>query len=192
MKTNQTQILFKMPIIEEELEHLFFVFDNEKLLKSENFIELYPSSLDSEIEKLRKLNDKKIVAYFKNSIYNPEFYKKGIAKLNKHKQNIIKLIDVLKNDSYKFLEIFPEYTVRLTLFGTDGMYVYENQEIILKTSTQGIFNWGIVKTILHEVIHIGIEKRARETKMLQEKKEEIVNEIFDRKIKHLVDNESNN
>jgi hypothetical protein len=55
-------------------------------------------------------------------------------------------------------KLFSKYEVKLTAYGPGGSYNSEHGYIILKTTSNGVFKrCSPIYTIVHEIIHIGIE-----------------------------------
>ena len=68
-----------------------------------------------------------------------------------------------------------EYIINLTKYGTGGSYNLPNTVII---NVSFNYNLGLLRTIMHEIIHLSIQKYIDEYKIGQWQKERIVDLFF--------------
>jgi len=112
-------------------------------------------------------------------IYDASAFNKGLDKLQQIKiivESIFsKLIPLNKSWGFK---IIPKYEILLTLYGSNGSYNSLTGRIIIKTTKNGIFNLNPSNTIIHEIVHIGIEENIiNKYKLTQDEKERVVDLI---------------
>lgn len=96
----------------------------------------------------------------KDSVFDIRDYLNGYAKIVDGLPIIENAISQIASEPwYWHFQRFPKYSIKLTLYGPGGSYNPEKGEIILLTDTTGNFkgNKSPVNTIIHEIIHIGIE-----------------------------------
>ncbi len=114
----------------------------------------------------------------RNSIlseYSEDDYKKVIKTVN---QQWLKFSPLLENyflETNIKLEDF--YEVKLTKYGVGGSYNLPNTII---TNIQAHYDVGLVKTIIHEIIHLSIQKLIEKYEVEHWEKERIVDLILDK------------
>jgi hypothetical protein len=117
----------------------------------------------------------------KNEIYNEIDYKSGIniinSCINKQKLNFECFQNYNKHWSFKF---FNDYKISLTLYGPGGEYRPSDGEIIMLTTNDGKFRRGSnpLDTIIHEMVHIGIEDNIIQRFSIPHKIKEQIVDIF--------------
>jgi hypothetical protein len=76
--------------------------------------------------------------------------------------------------------IFPTYTVQLTLYGMGGSYNPQADKVILLVTQEGKFLLGNspTQTIIHEMVHIGIEECIVQSYSLGQKTKERIVDLF--------------
>jgi hypothetical protein len=128
----------------------------------------FPKSLDK--EKLdeyseQEITDAVIVEYAEDS------YKENEKILLDNWGKISK--DIKSSFLKSGLLIQDEYKIYLTKYGTGGSYDLPNTVIINTT-----FKMNLLKNMIHEIIHLAIEKDINEYKIGQAQKERIVDLFF--------------
>jgi hypothetical protein len=130
----------------------------------------FPKALDK--EKLKNYSEKEI----KNAViaeYNDDSYKDNEKFLI---NNWDKISKELKSAFLKSsLSIQEEYTIYFTKYGTSGSYNLPNT-IVVNIGVS--FMFGMIKTIIHEITHLSIQKYIDEYKIGQYQKERIVDLFF--------------
>ncbi|MBT4849550.1 hypothetical protein HON36_01720 [Candidatus Parcubacteria bacterium] len=108
----------------------------------------------------------------KNKIYY------NLSVLDKYKKlDYKKLVSDLEGEIKKYEEILDnqKYQVYLSKFGAFGSYKLPNKIYInIQRETD-----EIVKTILHEIVHLQIEEKVVEQGLKWEQKEKLVNSILE-------------
>jgi hypothetical protein len=130
----------------------------------------FPKVLD--VEKLKNYSDKEI----ENAViseYDEEIYKKNETFLV---NNWGKILEEIKNSfSKSSILVQDEYIIYFTKYGTGGSYNLPNTVII---NLNKRWNVGMLGTIIHEIIHLAIEKDILEYKIEQWQKERIIDLFF--------------
>jgi hypothetical protein len=112
--------------------------------------------------------------------YDASVFSAGIHRLNSELPTLDKAWLILAKFSEQWgFDLHPEYIVLLTLYGMGGSYNVENSRIILKTNREGVFKRPVpAHTILHEIVHIGIEDPiVRHFNLNHPEKERVVDKI---------------
>lgn len=116
---------------------------------------------DSRNSGLKNSEFDKLVKSLKDSVYNKNDYLKGYEKIELGVSLIEKAITKLSDEKYKWgFVFFPEYKIKLTLYGPGGSYDNNAGSVLLQTYPDGRFKGynNPINTIIHEIIHIGIEQ----------------------------------
>lgn len=126
------------------------------------------------VEELEEKSNNEIIEYI-NGEYNPEIFKQ-------HEQNINSLLPEYLNKLVNYLseinvELLSNIEIKLTKYGIAGSYNVPNIVII---NISKFFNIGLVRNILHEIIHLHIQNLIDKYKIGQWKKEIIVDCIFEK------------
>ncbi len=110
---------------------------------------------------LNQSNYNELIKFIVDSVYNINDYSKGSDKITYGISTIEYAITQLskQNWSWDFL-IFTYYKIKLTLYGPGGSYNNETGVILLQTFSNRDFKGynSPINTIIHEIVHIGIEK----------------------------------
>jgi hypothetical protein len=129
-----------------------------------------PKILD--VEKLKNYSDKEI----EDAViaeYDEEIYKKNETFLINNWGEISQEIKSSFSKSSLFTQ--DEYIIYFTKYGTCGSYNLPNTIII---NLNRRWQVGMLRTIIHEIIHLAIEKDILEYKIGQAQKERIVDLFF--------------
>ena len=106
-----------------------------------------------EIEKLREV--------FMQEIYDPTLYEAALRTIAESEPGLEEVLSRFEKwQSAWGFKTFDTYIVRLTRYGTGGSYCYLAGEIILRVEPDGSFGRGANPwhTIVHEMVHIGVEE----------------------------------
>jgi hypothetical protein len=116
---------------------------------------------------------------FINDLYNAADYQKAFAEIRSAAVTADKQIDSLRRYETAWDFFIPErYTIQLTVYGPGGSYNPSTGLISILVPKNGRFDRKPLWTILHESVHIGIEKRIIEKYKLQQwVKERIVDQF---------------
>ncbi len=122
-----------------------------------------------------------LLRLIRNEVYKQEDYQKGYLKINEVLPLINQAIENLQvfQDSWGFT-LFPQYEINLTLYGPGGSYNPDRGEVLLMTTASGRFKGynNPANTIIHEVIHIGIEQCIVQEYHLSHQLKERVVDLF--------------
>jgi len=130
----------------------------------------YPKSLDK--EKLRNYSEneikKSVTSEFSDCLYkdNEKFLLDNWGSVSKEIQTAL-----LKSS----IEPLEEYIIYLTRYGTGGSYSLPNTIIV---NINFYSNVGLLRTIIHEIIHLSIQKYIDQYKVGQWQKERLVDLFF--------------
>ena len=111
-------------------------------------------------ELIKTINFKSLFTIFKQDIYNKDSYQNGYQLLSSNLDIIVKAINYFTLLKKKWcFKTFATYQIRLTQYGPGGFYSYENGTIFMQVNTDDSFaELDPVGTVLHEIVHIGIEE----------------------------------
>jgi len=157
------KIIVRAQTADEEFEYLMKVLRRMDFYNQHGYkipIPDHPFFLDisNNLDLLNSLDMKKAKNIFREEVYNQLFFQKGLETVNKNiklVERAIKRMEEWKNWKFK---LFPKYEVRLTSYGPGGTYDFNHGNIIMKTKESGEFVRTPYHTIVHEIIHIGIEE----------------------------------
>lgn len=125
-------------------------------------------------EDLSEKSDIEITKYIDEE-YDTEFFQPHIQTINSLLPDYLnKLRDYFSEIN---VEVLPEIEIKLTRYGIGGSYGIPNG-VIINVSKR--FNIGLVRTILHETIHLHIQYLIDKYKIDQWEKEIIVDNIFEK------------
>lgn len=113
-----------------------------------------------------------------DSIYSINDYSKGFDKIQNGISTIEYAITQLSNQEWGWdFQFFSYYTIKLTLYGPGGSYNNETGVIVLQAYPNGKFKGynSQINTVIHEIVHIGLEKSIiRRYKLSHTQKERLV------------------
>jgi hypothetical protein len=146
-----------------------------ELPNSKSFQDILSSTASSEnIDWTKEWN------IFHSHEYDASAFSAGIDRLNSELPTLDKAWPILAKFSELWgFDLHPKYTVLLTLYGMGGSYNVENSRAIIKTNREGVFKRSVpAHTILHEIVHIGIENPiVRRFRLNHTEKERVVDKI---------------
>jgi hypothetical protein len=160
-------VVFHASTAEEEAKYVWYLIKNIEFFNQNGYrISLPTNSLIDDLKtkalqhQLHQDDYQKLKEAFEKEIYNPDKYKLGLIKLEETKDKVVKCFPTFLDyqDKWDF-KMFPQYKVRLTLYGPGGSYNHKQGEIIMLTTETGWFKQEEpAQIIVHEMIHIGIEE----------------------------------
>ena len=149
----------------EEFDYLWYTLKQLPFFKKNNYTVELPNhpvfkKLAQKSPKFGKVDKDILFNLFKKEIYDPDFFKQGIVVLESYRpifdKAILEFIEMNKKWGFK---IFPKYNILLTRYGPGGSYNPDKANIIMMTSINGTFKKSHPEeTVIHEIIHMGIEK----------------------------------
>ena len=191
--TEQSEVIFCAPTKEEAFDQAlfyirrlpFYIQNNYRvdLPKHKILTELYlkPEPLsDCDLNYLKNM--------FYTEIYDSTAYDKGLKEVQKTRElveaSFEKLAVLHENWDFKLMQ---QYKVILTLYGPGGSYDPSIGQIIIKTTSEGIKLFDPEETIIHEIVHIGIQENIVQMyNLTQNEKERLVDLICSIYLKELL------
>jgi hypothetical protein len=139
---------------------------------------IIPSLIDKSLDgKLHQNDYQNLSNLMKNEIYNELDYKHGINKINSDiNEQMLNFNCFQKYNELWNFKVFSEYQILLTLYGPGGEYRPSSGTIIILTTADGKFRRGLnsLDTIIHEMVHIGLEEIIQQFSIPHKIKEQIV------------------
>lgn len=193
MKNNKYKLIIRAQNLEEEFDYLWWVIKDLSFYKKNDYVVVLPKhKLFLDLIKENKLDKRKIHKLFKEEIYNLSYFKLGIEKLEKNRLIFDKVNKIFEKMCKKWgLILFEEYDVLLTAYGPGGSYtpLGNKAKILILTTADGQFKINPIETIIHEMVHLGIEKNIVEKFKLEHwEKETLVDSICFFKFRELIPN----
>lgn len=135
-------------------------------------------NISNNLDLLKSLDTEEARNIFTKEVYNPAFFENGLKTVNKNIELVEKAIKKMEKwKNWKF-KLFPTYQVKLTAYGPGGSYDFNHGNIIMKTKESGEFGRVPYHTIIHEIIHIGIEESVvKKFELTHVEKEGLVDSI---------------
>lgn len=153
--------------------------------------------ISNNLDLLKKLDMEEARDIFRKEVYDFSYFKNGLKIIEQDIDLAEKAIKKMKEWKRWGFKLFSKYEVRLTAFGPGGSYDLDTGSIIMKISRDGRFKRIPATTIVHEIIHIGIEECiVKKFKLTHLEKEGIVDAICanyfkDVSVDYIVQNLSN-
>ena len=177
------KIIVRAQTADEEFQYLMNVlgemdFYNQHGYKIPIPDHLFFLDISNNLDSLKSLDEQEARNIFKKEVYNPTFFENGIKTVNKNIELVEKAIKKMEEwKNWKF-KLFPTYQVKLTVYGPGGSYDFNQGNIIMKTKENGEFGRIPHHTIVHEIIHIGIEESiVKKFELTHVEKEGLVDSI---------------
>jgi hypothetical protein len=156
-----------IPTTKNECDYIWQNIGNIKFFESNGYSISLPNSIlvdkllsDSRNKKLNKSDFVLLCELIKDTVYKKSDYIKGYEKILKAVPLIEKAIIQLRECKFQWdFLLYSQYQISLTLYGPGGSYNSETGNILLFTTPDGTFKGynNAENTIIHEIIHIGIE-----------------------------------
>ena len=164
----QNHIQVNIPSADAEADYIWRTIRDIKFFEANNYQVSLPGGqlMENLKNKARngQLSDKdleKLKVYMNESIYDQSNYTKGYKKIKEQIPLLNKMLQEVKTMGWKWgFKIFDTYQINLTLYGPGGSYNPDEGSILIYTTPRGQFkNYdNPANTIIHEIVHIGIEK----------------------------------
>ncbi|MEM9919668.1 MAG: hypothetical protein AAF990_16345 [Bacteroidota bacterium] len=165
---SQNRIRINIPTAETEAAYIWRTVQDIRFFEEHNYQVSLPSGqlMDTLKQKAKSgsLNNgdyENLEQFVKDSIYNKADYQQGYKKIENELALINKMINQIDKSRFDWhFKEFKTYSVNLTLYGPGGSYNPDEGSILIYTTTDGRFkNYdNPANTIIHEIIHIGIEE----------------------------------
>lgn len=162
------KIIVQIPSVEQETDYVWRTLQDLAFFDQYGYDITLPEGILIESLKNRSrennLDDedyRSLYTFMKEEVYKKSDYEKGFEKA----ANNIPLLEsflgkIHKSERNWDFKFFETYVVTLTLYGPGGSYNPDEGSILLYTTTEGAFKQyeDPVNTIIHEIVHIGMEK----------------------------------
>ena len=165
---SQNRIQINIPSAKTEAEYIWRTIQDIKFFEEHNYqVSLPKGNLIKQLKEKSKSNSlnnadyEKLEIFVKDSIYNEAEYQRGYDKIENEIELINKMINQIDGLNLKWVfKKFESYQLNLTLYGPGGSYNPDEGSILIYTTSNGQFkNYkNPANTIIHEVVHIGIEE----------------------------------
>ena len=164
----QDRVEVHIPSVEEETEYVWRTIRDTKFFEEHNYqVSLPQGAFIEELKQKAKadsLQDEDyqlLEAFMRDIAYNEKAYQAGYNKIKDQLPLINTMISQIDAEKYSWgFQEFEKYVVNLTLYGPGGSFNPEEGSILIYTTPSGQFKGyeNPANTIIHEIIHIGIEK----------------------------------
>lgn len=165
---NKNRVIVNIPTAKAEANYIWNTLRDINFFEKHNYqVSLPKGSLIEQLKQKSKsgtLNNedyKQLEQFVIDSVYNETDYKAGNNKIKNQLPLINKMLNQLNTLSYNWsFKEFDKYTVNLTLYGPGGSFNPSEGSLLLFTTPNGKFKnyQNPANTIIHEIIHIGIEE----------------------------------
>ncbi len=166
--SSQNRIQIIIPSAEEEAEYIWQTIQDISFFDENNYqLSLPKGSLIESLKNKAKNGtlsdtDRTDLIYFvKDSIYRKADYEKGYTQISVQADLINRMIREISRMHYDWrFKKFDLYQIKLTLYGPGGSYDPEDGSVLIFTTNDGQFKnyQNPANTIIHEIIHIGMEE----------------------------------
>lgn len=173
------------PTIEQEATSIWRTINDIEFLQQHGYTINLPEHplINSLLEKSKNGHfgneDFPVIYSIVEDLYDEENYKAAIQKVNAEiplLDNLINTLDDSRKDWDWNFNRFKQYHVTFTLYGTGGSYDPDAGRITMLTNKTGGFMRyeNPANTIIHEIVHMGIEHLIQKYKVPHPEKERIV------------------
>lgn len=185
----QPRIEIHIPSPEEEAEYLWRTIRDIRFFEQYNYVVNLPrhTLIDSLVEASRNNQFSNeayplLVDLLQSSVYQLEDYQTGANKIRQQEMLIHGALKRLAEFPFRWeYKTFDTHRIRLTLYGSGGSFNPDDGSLILLTTSKGEFRQypTPANTIIHELIHVGIEESLIQTYHLPHSvKERMVDQIM--------------
>jgi hypothetical protein len=163
-ETKTPRVVFRAQTAQEEFAYCLKRIERLSWFKEQNYNFTLPQhkafdELYSRPEKITKAEFSKLEPTFVSEVYRTDVFNKGLSVLKSTEKTASKALKklLLLNQNWGF-KLFPRYEIVLTLYGPGGSYNEKTGKVIIKTTPDGKFiRPNVANSIVHEMVHIGIE-----------------------------------
>ena len=158
------RLIIRPPGLEEELRALEWTIDRLPFFKRKGYTVALPDQPDFmawlKDRKTRAGNRGELARIFGDKVFDPAAYGPGLQALALRPEMVVRAFSGLKRLAERWgFQLFPSYEVVLTLYGPGGSYDPRSGRISLLTTTRGRFKQSDpLQTIVHEMVHLGLER----------------------------------
>lgn len=188
--TLNAQVQVKIPTVKQEASSIWRTINAIKFLEKQGYTIHLPNNevISGLIQKSKKgefgnSDFQKIYSVLESGIYSTDKYNGADEKVKSEIRLINSLVRKLKRVQHVWnweFKVFDSYDVVFTLYGTGGSYDPDRGLVTLFTTDKGKFMLyeNPANTIIHEIIHMGIEKSiVQKYNLSHQQKERIVDTI---------------
>ncbi|MEM1327547.1 MAG: hypothetical protein AAGI23_16420 [Bacteroidota bacterium] len=166
--TNKDRIQINIPTPEAEAAYVWRNLQDIPFFEQHGYQVSLPSGMLIE-ELKQKVRDGNLPSedygrleqFIRDSVYQASDYQKGYEKIKAELALINKMVNEIEPVNFDWtFKTFDTYQVNLTLYGPGGSYNPDEGSLLLFTTPQGQFKSydNPANTIIHEIVHIGIEE----------------------------------
>jgi len=159
---------FELERIKNTVKRLDWYLSNKISLSSLSF----PKNLD--INRLKDLSEEEMASAVNEEYDETKFISEAESITQMYGKYEIKLEEFIKNIN---LPVIPEIKIQLTCYGVGGSYSLPNE--IISNITKH-YSLGLLKSVLHEIIHLHIQHLIDKYKIGQWEKETLVNSLYEK------------
>lgn len=178
----------KIPTAEEEADYIWRTLIDITFFEQYNYqLSLPQGALIEELKaksRNKQLSDQdqeRLRNFVATQVYNKADYQAGYLKIRQQLKLLNKMTRRLKRHKRDWsFQIYDTYKIVLTLYGPGGSFDPDTGQIIVYTTSDGRFKTSdnAAHVIIHEVIHIGIEKSiVQDLEVPHALKERIVDQL---------------
>ena len=193
MVMKKVDIVFRASTAAEEASLVWYLLQEYSWFKSNGYNAHLPAH--PEIRRLAKFSlehdglpkeYKPLVRKVIKEIYSGKDYEKQVRALEKSRDKISAILPKFSEFCEWGFNLHKKYEILLTLYGPGGSYDFTKGRIILlsrRLTKAGGSSSKTVNTIIHEMVHIGIEPIVRKFRLTHYEKERIVDLFCSKKLK---------
>lgn len=186
--TSQKYYDIQIPTAEQEADYIWRTIIDIAFFEEYNYqLSLPRGPLMEELKaksRMKQLSDEdqeRLRAFVTNQLYNQQDYQAGYQKIADKLSLLNKMTRRLKRHKRDWpFKTYDTYPIVLTLYGPGGSYDPDTGRILVFTTSDGRFKTSdnAAHVIIHEVVHIGIEKSIiQELEVPHAFKERIVDQL---------------
>lgn len=164
----QSRINVNIPSIAEEATLIWRTLNDIQFFEEHGYTVNLPKSnlittliKKSKEDQLDNNDYAQIVNLLEDSLYQESDYQLGLEKIQMQLPLIDSLVEELINTKRSWVfKKFDRYKVTLTLYGPGGSFNPEEGSLLMLTTKEGQFKQydNPANTLIHEIVHIGIEQ----------------------------------
>jgi hypothetical protein len=164
----ESRVKIIVPSAEEETQNVWNTIRDIRFFEEHNYqLSLPEGELIKTMESKSRsgnLSDEdyqELLRFMQDEVYNPEDYQKGFNAIDNNRELINKMInEICELEKDWYFKEFGQYEIKLTLYGPGGSYNPVDGSILILATPSGGFKQyqNPANTIIHEIIHIGIEE----------------------------------
>ncbi len=164
----QQGIEVMIPSAEDEADYIWYNLQDISFFEEYGYDLVLPESKEmsrfvenARANALSAAEKETLKELMKNEIHDSKDYQLAFDKINSQKKLLNELIEIIDGQHWDWgFKRFENYNVNITLYGTGGSYDAERGTIMLFATKEGQFKQykNPANTLIHEIIHIGIEE----------------------------------